>query len=483
MSIAAGLFRHSTFVHSSFVHLIDPMLNLPKRKSTFNFFESFSDLVFCTLVMFLVLVLFLAMNVNEKQERVEREGAEVAERNEQVAEELLALEADRDAAEREAERARLIREEAERLAAAAELERLAQQALLAEQRDAVERERQRYEQALGSRRFADPPGSPRLVVAYAWGDLRISIHPVPSWLVTQLNTTPAGLTESQRAEYQAALRAQFLVAASEVPPLSARQYRALVRSMSLGVEPMTQRERDRPVDLGVGFRVTSDGQPTTRVARLVPGGNAAAAGVEIEDQLLSLGGTVLTPETLAATLAEYEVGDDVDLLLRRGGEERRLTLVFQQTRLVELVEAYRTDLSMVVSGAVDAQYRYLWEPSLADALRAKLQRGEASPAVWQNFSRTDGKRAVPGRPTLSFDVDDRRREVIIERERFSPEQFRRVLDALGGGGVVVEYSGVLGPQDLPAWVMDACLRPTGFVNRAPQLEWLADELDGQGESP
>ena len=46
------------------------MLILPKRKSTFNFFESFSDLVFCTLVMFLVLVLFLAMNVNQKQEQV-----------------------------------------------------------------------------------------------------------------------------------------------------------------------------------------------------------------------------------------------------------------------------------------------------------------------------------------------------------------------------------------------------------------------------
>ncbi|XAM00574.1 PDZ domain-containing protein [Phycisphaeraceae bacterium D3-23] len=448
------------------------MLNLPKRKSTFNFFESFSDLVFCTLVMFLVLVLFLAMNVNEKQEQVAEESEVVAAQNEALAADLVALQAERDRAASETEQARLIREEAERLAAAAELERMAQEALLAEQRALAERERLRYEQALGSRRFTDPPAPPRLVVAYQWEERRILVHPVPTWLVDQLNTTPAGLSDAQRAEYQAALRGQFLVVAAEVDPLTARQYRALVRGVSLGIEPMTQRELGGIGDLGVGFRVLSDGTPTTRVARLVPGGNAEQAGVLLDDELLTLDGEALTPETVPQVLTRYRPGDEAALTLMRRGERVELTLSFLPNRLVALVEAYRTDLSMVASGAVDAQYRYLWAPALADALRGKLQRGEASGVVWQNFSRTDDQRAVAGRPTLLFDVDERRGDIIIERERFSPEQFRRVLDALGGGGAVVEYLGALGPYELPEWVMEECLRPTGFVNRAPQLELL-----------
>lgn len=34
-----------------------------QRRDTFNFYESFSDLIFCTLVLFVVLVLFLAVNI------------------------------------------------------------------------------------------------------------------------------------------------------------------------------------------------------------------------------------------------------------------------------------------------------------------------------------------------------------------------------------------------------------------------------------
>jgi len=463
------------------------MLNLPQRKSTFNFFESFSDLVFCTLVLFLVLILFLAVNVNQKVVAVQEDEQDIAEQSAKMEEHLLELAAQEEAAELATAEAQRIREEAQRRAAEAERLRLIQEAQLAEQRDAAERERQRYEQALGVTRFTDPPAPPRLVVAYQWEDLRILVHPVPSWLVTQMNTTPAGLTDAQRAEYQTALRAQFLLTAEQVEPLTAKQYRALVRAMSLGIQPMDERARELPGDLGLAFRVTTDGLATTFIARVLPGGNADRAGLRVDDELLAIDDQLVTPDTLASVLANYRPGDDARLLLKRSGQSVTINLTFQETRLVELVEAYRTDLSMVVSGAVDAQYRYLWEPALADALRGRLQRNEASAAVWQNYSRTEGKRAVAGRPTLLFDVDERQRELIVERERFSPEQFRRVLDALGGGGAVVEYRGVLGPRELPAWIMDECLAPTGFVNRAPQLE-LFEEFeeeagggDGEGE--
>jgi hypothetical protein len=43
---------------------------------------------------------------------------------------------------------------------------------------------------------------------------------------------------------------------------------------------------------------------------------------------------------------------------------------------------------------------------------------------------------------------------------------------------VVEYRPARGPAALPAWVMERCLQPTGFVNRAPQLELLDDPEPG-----
>ena len=230
------------------------------------------------------------------------------------------------------------------------------------------------------------------------------------------------------------------------------------------------------------FRVASDGLQTTFVSQVLPGGNAERAGVLPDDEVIALDGQLLTADTAAEVLAGYRAGDTARLLLKRAGRTVDIELRFEETRRVELVEAYRTDLSMVVSGAVDAQYRYLWEPARADTLRGRLQRDEVSAAVWQNYSRSEGKHAVPGRPTLRFDVDPRREDVLIERERLSVEQFRRLLEALSGGGVVVEYSAAVGPRELPAWLKQRCLEPTGFVNRVPQLDLFDVSGDTAGEN-
>jgi len=95
------------------------MLNLPQRKSTFNFFESFSDLVFCTLVLFLVLILFLAVNVNQKVVAVQEDEQDIAEQSAKMEEHLLELAAQEEAAELATAEAQRIREEAQRRAAEA----------------------------------------------------------------------------------------------------------------------------------------------------------------------------------------------------------------------------------------------------------------------------------------------------------------------------------------------------------------------------
>jgi len=511
------------------------MLILPKRKSTFNFYESFSDLVFCALVMFLVLVLFLAMNVNQKQEQVEvglaevnqtrqaveqeaaqarQEAERLRQRAEQEAEqarqalrenqqlraqalalrdgELAAIEKERQriiadaqrlmALEREAIAEERKKIQAQREKAEAEYARLAatldaRRSKLTEMERDLDRQRRLYEQALGTNRYTGLPGAPRLVVAYDWQPNRLRIHPVPAWLVDQLNATPPGLAGQALADYYARQRGVFLDLARAVEPLDIRQYRALIRAVSVGLEPMPTVGRGAQLSLDLRFATDPQGRPTNDVAVVIPGGHAKRAGVQVGDTLIALGDQPITPDNLPGLLAGYEPGDQARLLVQRDGKSVVIQVPFDDTRVVGLIEAYRTDLSMVVSGALDTDYTYLWAPAQADALRDQLQAGEANDVIWRGASRWQGKASTIGRPVLGFDATEDGQAVLIGDERFTPMQFRRVLEAIAGGGIVVEYQPEQGPKELPAELYDTALRPTGFVVRAPQLDKLMREAE------
>lgn len=479
------------------------MLILPKRKSTFNFFESFSDLVFCTLVMFLVLVLFLAMNVNQKQEQVASDQQAVTQTRAEIAEakidaqrelaEQIRLSAeakdlfDREMALVEKQRQSIIGKAtaaitAERKRIEEERKRInkelkARQDALAVMEREVDRQIRVYEQALGTKRFTGLPAKPRLVVAYDWQANRIGVHPVPAWLVDELNTTPPGLAGQPLADYYAVLRGKFMEQVKGTEPLTPRQYRALIRAVSVGLEPVPRVGNDRRMSLDLEFVIDDDGRATTQVAVAIPGGNAERAGVRVGDTLIAVGEESVTPGNLPAVLGQFQAGDKTRLLVRRGGKPVGIDLTFRELRVVELVEAYRTDLSMVVSGAVDTDYTYLWEPARADSLRRRLQQGMASQALWQGGSRWDGRTSISGRPVLRFDSVPEGDVVLIGEQRFSLAQFKRILEALGGGGVVVEYEAEVGPRQMPKSIYDAALRPTGFVIRAPQLDKLMEQAD------
>lgn len=470
------------------------MLILPKRKSTFNFYESFSDLVFCTLVMFLVLVLFLAMNVNQKQEQVEVDQRVITQTREQIQAESEQLQ--QTLAKQEEIRSKLQSEFAQEIAQI-EKQRAAMLAKAQAQIDAerqridseinarrsalsimeaeVQRQRRMYEQALGSNRYTGLPGRPRLVVAYDWQPTRISVHPVPAWFVDELNTTPPGLSDEQLTDYYNKLRARFMELVGDAEPLTPRQYRALIRAVSVGLEPVPQVGDDRRVSLDLEFVIDDQGLPTTQVGMAIPGGNGEQAGVQIGDTLMAIDDDAVSPDNLPSLLTRYSPGDKARLLIRRAGKPAVIDVTFREVRVVELVQAYRTDLSMVVSGAVDTDYTYLWEPARADNLRSRLQQGSASDALWQGGSRWDGRLSTPGRPVLPFDAVPNTDEVQIGEQRFTLPQFRRILEALGGGGIVVEYTPKLGPEEMPAKIYEQVLRPTGFVIRAPQLEKLLEQ--------
>ncbi len=71
-------------------------------------------------------------------------------------------------------------------------------------------------------------------------------------------------------------------------------------------------------------------------------------------------------------------------------------------------------------------------------------------------------------PVLHFTIDAEQQRIVLGHRRFRPRDMVQILGAFGHGGVIVEYAPPEGETlDLPQWVIDDVLEPSGFTNRAP----------------
>jgi S1-C subfamily serine protease len=92
------------------------------------------------------------------------------------------------------------------------------------------------------------------------------------------------------------------------------------------VYAMTRFNEGRDQSIQVAVPEEFDPEPGIVVVSVVPGEAADEAGVERGDILLEVAGqSVDSVPDLVALLREYEVGDDVELLVRHGDDERTLT--------------------------------------------------------------------------------------------------------------------------------------------------------------
>ncbi|MEM1212652.1 MAG: hypothetical protein AAGI68_10185 [Planctomycetota bacterium] len=357
-------------------------IRLIRRRSTFNTFESFSDLVFCTLVLFLVVVMAMALNLGEKAEAVAVDEAEVAERRAELAT------IERGIANREAQalqQADTLREQADQLARLRR-DASARSTELDQLRLRIDQQRTRMQRLMGVNRFTDRRDPPRWVVAHQWSgvgpDATVLVHPVPRDILAR-SQAPAGLSEIEQSQYFSDLRAEFLELASTTPGLTPAQYRAFRNAISQG--------------------------------RLADGS------------------------------------------------------------LVDFGEAYRTDLTMVVSGAVHPDYTPKWtDPDQLQELFRLARAGAAFNRLWDD-QQPAPRGTAPGQPALRFSVqphpdaaaEPRYRRVAIADQTYSVEQFRLALLSISGG-LVLEYDPPpQGDNQPPAWLRTDVLRPAGFIQPAP----------------
>lgn len=398
-----------------------------QRKSTFNFYESFSDLIFCTLVLFLVLVLFLALNVNRRVEDVRAEEADVSERKEKIA-----------------------------------------------------KAGRRIDKILGTNRFAGHSGDPYILLAIQWDGSNLRFHPIPTWLALKLTTRLTDLTAAQRTSKDKALLTHWKKLCSETKPLSPEQMRQVFYSTSFcrrhdipGIDP------SRPY---LGVSIDDD----NRVYHLSPGFSAAKAGIAVGDTMLSIGGIQIQAGTngLTKVLERFRVGQKTIVSVKRAGKMDVIDLEFLPVREVSLDTKWFNLLSFVVSGLKDTEGSRIldgkkvnqdlftrWDSStrfFIDAKWRELLWKDRKQDQWMTRLITDKICVLP------FDVTADEKHIRIGKALFSRAQCRRVFQSLSGS-IAVEYKPKTGPKDMPYWVQYEILVPSGFVNNSPDLSAIREE--------
>ena len=105
---------------------------------------------------------------------------------------------------------------------------------------------------------------------------------------------------------------------------------AAVSGLLIGFCAVTLRADDplrRTGDLGIAVRAPSAAKPGAEIARVRPGGAAAAAGLAAGDRILAIDGHALTDEaSVSRTYERLRGGDRVRLRIRRGSEEFERTV-------------------------------------------------------------------------------------------------------------------------------------------------------------
>lgn len=91
---------------------------------------------------------------------------------------------------------------------------------------------------------------------------------------------------------------------------------------------------------------------------------------------------------------------------------------------------------------------------------------EIEAAINDNFLETGG-RSDAMYPSAAVEVLVNQRRVVLNGIVLSAKDFKDILLAIGGRGVMLDFSGYDGPA--PEWLVEEVLTPTGYIGKTPKL--------------
>lgn len=431
-----------------------------------NFYESFSDLMFCTVVLFVLLVLLLAMSV-------EKRVSESLDRSSGTPVDLRPYK--ETIAQSKAQTERLSDTLRDALLDKSELDSQLKHAL--KQISAISE----------TKRLTGTSGIATMAVVHSLKSKPYVCWPIPAQLYSDFTTPFLGETADEAKARTRRVREKVREIVRTVPPLRGEDYIAIQHAVS---RYYCQADADR-MQVGVVLGAV-DG--AVKLTGTVPLSTAESASLRRGDTLLRVGGADLRGLSVAETvssieneLADLKVGDELTIEFESDGAVKSRTVPLVATAF-EVNSAYRrliANLNGVATGIVDldgtvlnAQLGKLIDPTAGDAgevaaaFSKRLKDIKAALELEltdEELSRQRNRWAmiasgVPvGRePTLRYKVLSGQRKIQVADVILSADQFVMLLRSVSGRNLIIESEHNL--EDQPQWFVDSVLVPTGFVN-------------------
>ncbi len=163
--------------------------------------------------------------------------------------------------------------------------------------------------------------------------------------------------------------------------------------------------------------------------------------------------TELVALALLSRQQRYFTADEASRLYTAFTEYKQINPTEQSYTISteRIAVTYSTGLSGYIAGDKDVS---------ASAVR------EVESAVAANFESTGGESEAMY-PAAKALVLVNQKRVIINEVSLSPKDFKDLLLAFGGRGVMLDFEGYDGPA--PDWLVEEVLTPTGYIGKTPKL--------------
>lgn len=421
------------------------------KRSAFNFYESFSDLIFCTLVLFLMMVLFLVLSIDRRVDDVRTAESGLEQRINYAETELKTKLATAEAKLQDADR---------------EIERRTrhvtqQEAQLDDRQSEITSKSRQLDRLLGTRRFTGHSGETFFTVAADLSKDPPEYFLIPRRLQNEIDIGRLDESEAEKKRRQAPILREALALMQNSTPLRQVDLQALLNAFSPYV---THARVGQRAYLGVKLS-----RQDNKVERVLAVSSADRAGILEGDRITHIGARpVADVDSLHSAMHDFAVGDTLSVTLLRDNRTITLDVELIRERLAEVYCTWHGSFVMLASGVRDANGMIVasqdeWETF---AERFKEMR--------ENIPTPRYDKAVTPLgtlPTLLAEVDDKQKKVVVGTIEFSPEEFVVLLESIGGRGAVVEIdtAETVGSNELPSWVTDDVLIPAGYINKAPML--------------
>lgn len=493
-------------------------MRISSSKSSYNFYESFSDLLFCTLVLFIVLILTLALNVNKKVELMENTcltpetAKKLREENAAQAQNIsLIMQQKTDAdenltkiiTENQTLRSQLEMEKRKCRIAQMELEKTNKSlqnntTAVAESRKQLKDLKARNDRLMLlvsnkmvdddeaehflANQFNGQTAAPFINVAYADPEAdgyNVCCYPIPGDIMRGYSTPILGESEEKSMKRRQRFAKELLDTYRDIDPLNPQQYSALMRSFSICGQITSAEDQEK----GLGILLDKTGA----ISSVLPESPAAFAGIQCGDKLVSFDGRKLDhlgsakiKEILSGVLNSGAHNrnplPEHTLIIKRLGNNIAFNVKCFPYRTHAVSQMSHVILSLVVSRMLTPEMGYLTTKDKINKFITMNNSGLFPQRLIEQGTYTANFSANVsfGRSELPFSINCNGM-VDIGGVEFSRKQFMVILRSIEGA-VSIKFVPNTVYSTIPADFVREVMLPSGFINRTPYYRMNAESI-------